>query len=38
MRLKTHISHLRLKVGLAASGPGAIASVPTVGYKLTSPG
>jgi DNA-binding response OmpR family regulator len=36
--LKTHISHIRSKLGLAVKGPGAIVVVPTVGYKLTSLG
>jgi DNA-binding response OmpR family regulator len=34
--LKTHISHIRTKLGLGVKGPGAISVVPTVGYKLTS--
>jgi DNA-binding winged helix-turn-helix (wHTH) protein len=36
--LKTHISHIRTKLGLPVKGPGGITVVPTVGYKLTSVG
>jgi two-component system response regulator MtrA len=32
--LKTHISHLRSKLGLPRSGPGAIRALPGVGYRL----
>lgn len=32
--LKTHVSHLRRKLGLPADGPGAIRSVSSVGYRL----
>ncbi|MDQ2967652.1 MAG: response regulator transcription factor [Actinomycetota bacterium] len=32
--LKTHISHIRAKLGLPADGPGAIRSVTSVGYRL----
>jgi DNA-binding response OmpR family regulator len=34
-RLRTHISHLRTKLELPASGPGSIEAVPGVGYTLT---
>jgi DNA-binding response OmpR family regulator len=33
--LKTHISHLRGKLGLGVSGEGSIACVPGVGYRLS---
>ncbi len=33
--LRTHISHLRAKLGLRATGPDSIESVPGVGYQLT---
>jgi len=32
--LKTHVSHIRRKLGLPADGPGAIRSVSSVGYRL----
>ena len=32
--LKTHISHIRKKLGIPAQGPGSIRSVPGVGYTL----
>jgi DNA-binding response OmpR family regulator len=32
--LKTHICHIRQKLGLSLGGPGAIRSLPTVGYSL----
>ena len=32
--LKTHVCHLRQKLGLPLEGPGAIRSLPTVGYSL----
>jgi DNA-binding response OmpR family regulator len=32
--LKTHICHIRQKLGLPLEGPGAIRSLPTVGYSL----
>lgn len=32
--LKTHISHIRTKLDLGSSGPGSIAVVPSVGYRL----
>ncbi len=32
--LKTHISHLRTKLGLASTGPNSISVVPSVGYRL----
>lgn len=32
--LKTHISHVRTKLGLTAAGPNSIAAVPSVGYRL----
>ena len=32
--LKTHICHIRQKLGLPADGPGAIRSLATVGYSL----
>ena len=32
--LKTHICHIRRKLGLPLDGPGAIRSLPTVGYSL----
>jgi DNA-binding response OmpR family regulator len=35
--LKTHISHIRTKLNIPANGPGSIAVVPTVGYKLVPP-
>jgi DNA-binding response OmpR family regulator len=35
--LKTHISHIRTKLGLTRSGPARIASVARVGYKLVLP-
>lgn len=35
--LKTHISHIRTKLGLPAKGPGGITVVPTVGYRLSGP-
>lgn len=34
--LKTHISHIRTKLGLPARGPGGIEVLPTVGYRLTA--
>jgi DNA-binding response OmpR family regulator len=33
--LKTHICHVRKKLGLPAQGQGSIRAVPTVGYTLT---
>jgi DNA-binding response OmpR family regulator len=35
--LKSHISHLRTKLGLAAGQPGGITSVLGAGYVLTRP-
>jgi DNA-binding response OmpR family regulator len=35
--LRTHLSHVRRKVGLGASGPGALQSVGGVGYTFTRP-
>lgn len=32
--LKTHVCHIRQKLGLGASGPGQIGSLPRVGYRL----
>jgi DNA-binding response OmpR family regulator len=32
--LKTHISHVRQKLGMARGGPPAIEAVPSVGYRL----
>jgi len=32
--LKTHISHIRTKVGLSVMGPNSISVVPSVGYRL----
>jgi DNA-binding response OmpR family regulator len=32
--LKTHVSHIRAKLGLPADGPSAIRSVTSVGYRL----
>jgi DNA-binding response OmpR family regulator len=32
--LKTHVSHVRRKLGLPTDGPGAIRSVSSVGYRL----
>src|SRR5579862_1687382 len=32
--LKTHISHIRTKLGLDATGPNSISVVPSVGYRL----
>jgi two-component system response regulator RegX3 len=32
--LKTHVSHVRRRLGLPADGPGAIRSVSSVGYRL----
>ena len=32
--LKTHICHIRQKLGLPTDGPGAIRSLATVGYSL----
>jgi DNA-binding response OmpR family regulator len=32
--LKTHVCHLRAKLGMPAEGPGAIRSLATVGYSL----
>jgi DNA-binding response OmpR family regulator len=33
--LKTHMSHIRSKLGIGSSGPGAIRAVPGVGYSLS---
>ncbi len=33
--LKTHISHIRSKLGMVGDAPGAIKAVPGVGYSLT---
>ncbi len=33
--LKTHISHIRTKLALPATGPGSIQAVPRLGYRLT---
>ena len=33
--LKTHISHIRSKLGMVGDGPGGIKAVPGVGYSLT---
>jgi DNA-binding response OmpR family regulator len=33
--LKTHISHIRSKLGISASGPGSIRAIPGVGYSLS---
>ena len=35
--LKTHICHIRQKLGLPPDGPGAIRSLATVGYSLVKP-
>lgn len=35
--LKTHISHIRTKLGLPPIGPGSICVVPSVGYRLNRP-
>jgi DNA-binding response OmpR family regulator len=35
--LKTHICHIRQKLGLPLDGPGAIRSLATVGYSLVKP-
>jgi len=32
--LKTHMSHIRSKLGIGATGPGAIRAIPGVGYSL----
>jgi DNA-binding response OmpR family regulator len=32
--LKTHMSHIRSKLGIGANGPGAIRAIPGVGYSL----
>ena len=32
--IKTHVCHLRAKLGLPSEGPGAIRSLPAVGYSL----
>ncbi len=34
--LKTHVSHIRTKLGLPARGPGGIEVLPMVGYRLTA--
>ena len=34
--LKTHISHIRTKLALPATGPGSIQAVPRLGYRLTA--
>ncbi len=34
--LKTHISHIRTKLQLPATGPGSIQAVPRLGYRLNS--
>jgi DNA-binding response OmpR family regulator len=36
--LKTHISHIRTKLGLGVGGPSSISVVPSVGYRLTHNG
>jgi len=36
--LKTHISHIRTKLGLSVGGPSSISVVPSVGYRLTQAG
>jgi DNA-binding response OmpR family regulator len=33
--LKTHVTHLRRKLGLPADGPGSLQAVVSVGYRLT---
>jgi DNA-binding response OmpR family regulator len=33
--LKTHISHIRSKLGMSVTGPTSISVVPSVGYRLT---
>jgi DNA-binding response OmpR family regulator len=33
--IKTHMSHIRAKLGLPARGPGSIEVIPMVGYRLT---
>jgi DNA-binding response OmpR family regulator len=33
--LKTHMSHIRSKLGLSGSGPGSIRAIPGVGYSLS---
>jgi DNA-binding response OmpR family regulator len=35
--LRTHLSHVRSKLGLGATGPGAIQSIAGIGYTLTRP-
>jgi len=36
--LKTHMSHIRSKLGLTGSGPGSIRAIPGVGYSLSRSG
>jgi len=36
--LKTHMSHIRSKLGLKGSGPGSIRAIPGVGYSLSRSG
>jgi DNA-binding response OmpR family regulator len=33
--LKTHMSHIRSKLGIGATGPGSIRAIPGVGYSLS---
>ena len=35
--VKSHIAELRKTIGLPRSGPGALETVPSVGYRLTRP-
>ena len=35
--LKTHICHIRRKLGLATDGPGSVCVLPGVGYRLVPP-
>jgi DNA-binding response OmpR family regulator len=32
--LKTHMSHIRSKLGIGGTGPGSIRAIPGVGYSL----
>jgi DNA-binding response OmpR family regulator len=36
--LKTHMSHIRSKLGLTGTGPGSIRAIPGVGYSLSRSG
>lgn len=33
--LKTHMAHIRSKLGISVSGPGSIRAIPGVGYSLS---